>query len=70
MTRYQRLIKLLFDPMPVINGHRLAINDGVKRIMEMPNDGNRVSIVNTEELNDSCLTPSEYRKRHFSRLVF
>ena len=69
MTTIINFLKELCNPDDIIRGHRLAINEGVKRIMSEKNDANRISLVDTETLPDACLTPLELRKRIISRLV-
>lgn len=70
MTTIINFLQGLFNPDDIIRGHRLAINEGVRRIMSEDNDANRISLVDTDTLPDSCLTPLELRKRIISRLVF
>lgn len=69
MTTLLNFLKELLNPSDIIKGHRIAINEGVKRIMSQPVYANRTAIINTEDLDDSCLTAIELRKRIISRLV-
>jgi hypothetical protein len=70
MTTLITFLKGLFNADDIIRGHRLAINEGVRRIMSQNTDAHRISLVDTETLPDASLTPLELRKRIISRLVF